>query len=260
MKLAILGAGNIGGATAAGLLRSGAVLPRDLSLTAAHQASLETFESLGVRCGTDNAAAVRGADAVLLAVKPWIVPDVVAQIAPVLDYDAQLVVSLAPGVAPEALLELFSPYGKPALAYFIPNTAVEICESMSFLAPVTASEADLGQIYPVLEALGPLRVIPFGKLPAATALASCGIAYALRYIRAAAEGGVELGIPATDAVSIVAQTVKGAAALLEAHGTHPEAEIDRVTTPGGLTIKGLNAMDAAGFSAAVVAGLKAGKV
>jgi pyrroline-5-carboxylate reductase len=95
-------------------------------------------------------------------------------------------------------------------------------------------------------------------LASGTTLASCGIAYAMRYIRAAAEGGVELGFKADDAKNIVMQTMKGAVELLEASGMHPEAAIDLVTTPGGVTIKGLNEMEHAGFTSAVIRGLKAG--
>jgi pyrroline-5-carboxylate reductase len=95
-------------------------------------------------------------------------------------------------------------------------------------------------------------------LAAGTTLASCGIAYAMRYIRAASEGGVELGFKADDAKKIVMQTMKGAVELLEASGMHPEAAIDLVATPGGVTIKGLNEMEHAGFTSAVIRGLKAG--
>jgi pyrroline-5-carboxylate reductase len=95
-------------------------------------------------------------------------------------------------------------------------------------------------------------------LAAGTTLASCGIAYAMRYVRAASEGGVEIGFKADDAKAIVLQTVKGAVELLQTNGNHPEAEIDKVTTPGGVTIKGLNEMEHAGFSSAVIRGIKAG--
>jgi pyrroline-5-carboxylate reductase len=80
----------------------------------------------------------------------------------------------------------------------------------------------------------------------------------MRYVRAAAEGGVELGFKAKDATKIVLQTMEGAVKLLQATGEHPEAAIDKVTTPGGVTIKGLNAMEHYGFSNAVIEGLKAG--
>jgi pyrroline-5-carboxylate reductase len=109
----------------------------------------------------------------------------------------------------------------------------------------------------IFSELGEVMVVEESQIGAATSLASCGIAYALRYIRAAMEGGVELGIRADDAKHIVMQTLRGAVDVLAANGTHPEAEIDRVTTPGGLTIKGLNAMEAAGFTHSVIEGLRA---
>jgi pyrroline-5-carboxylate reductase len=95
-------------------------------------------------------------------------------------------------------------------------------------------------------------------LGAGTTLASCGIAYAMRYVRAASEGGVELGFKAGEAQKIVMQTMRGAVELLQATGMHPEAAIDLVTTPGGVTIKGLNEMEHAGFTSSVIRGLKAG--
>ena len=145
----------------------------------------------------------------------------------------------------------------PQTAFVIPNTAASTLQSMTFIAPVTAMEDALKLITDTFDRVGTTLVVEERQLAAGTTLASCGIAYALRYIRAAVEGGVELGFRADIAQEIVTQTVKGAASLLE-NGAHPESEIDKVTTPGGLTIKGLNEMERAGFSAAVVRGLKAG--
>ena len=105
--------------------------------------------------------------------------------------------------------------------------------------------------------MGLALLLPEEKMAAATAMTSCGIAYALRYIRAAMEGGVELGFRADDAKHIVMQTLRGAVDILEKNNTHPEVEIYRVTTPGGLTIKGLNAMEATGFTHSVIEGLRA---
>ena len=109
----------------------------------------------------------------------------------------------------------------------------------------------------IFNRLGETLVVEERLLDAAMALGSCGTAYALRYVRAAMEAGVELGLYPDQAKKIVAQTVRGAAGLLLARGTHPEEEIDKVTTPGGFTIKGLNRMEACGFSNAVIEGLKA---
>ena len=128
-------------------------------------------------------------------------------------------------------------------------------------APVSraaVSPQQTATVKTIFDAMGQTLITDEQHLPSGTTLASCGIAYAMRYIRAAAEGGVELGFRADDAKRIVMQTIKGAVAVLEASGLHPEAAIDLVTTPGGVTIRGLNEMEHAGFTSAVIRGLKAG--
>lgn len=255
MKVTIIGAGNMGGAIAEGLVRAGR-RPEDITVTAAHRTSLERFAGKGLSCTTDNRKAVRDAGIVFIAVKPWIAPAVISELKEVVTA-GQTIVSVCPGVKPEQFTDVLGE--KCKLIYFIPNTAIAVCESMSFILPVNAADEDVRALETLMEGTGKNMTVPFKQLPAVTALASCGIAYALRYIRAACEGGVEMGIYPSDARSIVAQTVRGAAALLEANGTNPEEEIDRVTTPGGLTIKGLNAMEEAGFTNAVIKGLKAGR-
>lgn len=254
MKVTIIGAGNMGGALAVGIAKAGR--GHELTVTAAHESTLEKFKPLGIKGTTDNASAVKDADVIFVAVKPWIVPAVLEQIAPHITA-SQIVASVCPGVDPEDFLSALGQQTK--LLYVIPNTAVEVCESMTFVLPVSADAHDVQEVMELLDGTGANMQVPMKQLPAVTALASCGIAYAFRYIRAAAEGGVEMGVYPVDATRIVAQTVKGAASLLEAHGAHPEAEIDKVTTPGGLTIKGLNAMEEAGFTNAVIKGLKAGR-
>ena len=125
---------------------------------------------------------------------------------------------------------------------------------MTFIVKI---EGESPESFKVFGKTGCVKAIEESKLPAVTALASCGIAFAMRYVRAATEGGVELGIKATEGQQIVAQTLAGAVALLSQPGAHAEAEIDKVTTPGGITIKGLNAMEKAGFTNAVIEGLRA---
>ena len=127
---------------------------------------------------------------------------------------------------------------------------------MTFIVDVEGTAPLANEIF---ARTGSVMTIEECLLPAATALASCGIAYAMRYVRASVEGGVELGFRAADAQRIVVATLRGAAALLDRPGTHAEAEIDKVTTPGGLTIRGLNAMEAAGFTPAVLAALRASR-
>jgi pyrroline-5-carboxylate reductase len=130
--------------------------------------------------------------------------------------------------------------------------------SMTFIVPCGATQQQTQLVQGIFDEMGTSLITDEQHLASGTTLASCGIAYAMRYIRAAAEGGVELGFKADDAKKIVMQTMKGAVELLEASGLHPEAAIDLVTTPGGVTIKGLNEMEHAGFTSAVIRGLKAG--
>ena len=133
-------------------------------------------------------------------------------------------------------------------------------ESMTLIASHHASKEQEQLMLDIFNEMGLAMLIPEKQMAATTALTSCGIAYAMRYLRAAMEGGVELGFYPKDAQQVVMQTMKGAVELLLAHGTHPETEIDRVTTPGGITIKGLNAMEESGFTASVIDGLRASKI
>ena len=252
MKIAIIGAGAMGGAIAEGLVESG-FSASDISISNPHEEKLKRYEHSGITTTTDNKEAVKGADVVIIAVKPWILPGVVAELRDSLHYNYQAVSVVAAGVSGEELQSWFDYNGYcPTLSLAMPNTAVKCRESMTFIVPVTGNEKNPD--IAIYERLGKVAVIEERLLSAATSLASCGIAYALRYIRAATEGGVQLGFRASEAQKIVAQTVKGAAMLLE-NGAHAEAEIDRVTTPGGLTIRGLNAMEKAGFTNAVISGL-----
>ena len=258
MKTAIIGAGNMGGATAIGLAKAGIIQPSDITVTAKHQSTLDKFSAYGINSTLDNVEAAKGADIVMLVVKPWFIQGVIEQIKDTLDYDRQTVVCMAAGIPSGTMLEWLSKDGKtPELVYVIPNTAIEILESMTFIAPVSASDKATQEVVSLFEGTGTSMVVTEKQLSAGTALASCGIAFAMRYIRAAAEGGVELGFYPKDAVKVVCQTVKGAASLITEHGSHPEVEIDKVTTPGGITIKGLNQMEKDGFTNAVIDGLKA---
>lgn len=254
-NIAIIGAGAMGGAVADGLLRAGAH-PSHIALANPHPARLARFTEAGVRTYLDNRNAVGGADLVIFAVKPWILPDVVRELRSDIDYDRQEVTAIVAGVGCKELCDMMKEAGGklPALSVSMPNTAVALGESMTF---VVAAHGRPSRAVELFGALGKVMEIPEKQLGAATALASCGIAYAMRYVRAAEEGGVELGFRAADARQIVVETLRGAAALLSRDGAHPEAEIDKVTTPGGLTIRGLNAMEEAGFTASVIAGLKA---
>lgn len=249
MKITVIGAGNIGGATAKGLSKVHSV-----TVTARTAETLARYAGTGVGTSLDNNEAVAGADIIILAVKPWQIEAVAKDLAPHIA-DGQIVVSMAPGVAPADLLGYLG--CRLPLAYAIPNTAIEQGESMTFVAGVTADEKQVALVAEAFEAGGPVKVVPMSLLLAGTSLASCGIAYAFRYIDAAARQGAQMGFTYEEATEIVAQTVKGAASLLLSRGDSPAVETARVTTPGGLTLRGLDAMEKAGFSEAVAAGLAA---
>lgn len=255
MKIAIIGAGNMGGATALGL--AGALPDARITVTAKHAATLEKFAARGLQTSLDNVSAAADADVVVLGVKPWLAQGVLAELKPALA--GKVLVSFVAGVPGAEMLTWLDGSGIAGAYSVIPNLAIEVGESMSFIQELCGTPETLATVRGLFDAVGRTAVVDEKRLNAGMMLASCGIAFALRYVRASAEGGVELGLYPQEALDAALQTVRGAAALLAARGTHPEAEIDRVTTPGGITIKGLNAMEEAGFSAAVIAGLKAWK-
>jgi pyrroline-5-carboxylate reductase len=261
MKIAIIGAGNMGGALARGLAKGSLIPTQNIYVSNPSTAKLEVLKSEfpTINVTTDNCVAAASADLVVLAVKPWKVEHVLDEIKPHIDYSSQAIASMVGGLSIAQLSEwLDKECGVlPATYIVIPNTAIATMSSMTFITSVRSTAEQDSFLLDVFNELGEAMLIDEGVMPAATSLASCGIAYALRYIRAAMEGGVELGFRADDAKHIVMQTLRGAVDVLAATDAHPEAEIDRVTTPGGLTIRGLNAMEAAGFTHSVIEGLRA---
>lgn len=250
----------MGGATVEGLLKGSYFKPDDITVADPDQITVSRFAPSGVSLTTDNTTAARDADIVAVVVKPWLVERVLTEIKPVMDYGRQMLIVIAAGVSSEKINGWLDKGDgvTPPLFLVIPNIAIAVMCSMTFIVPVNASEGQTKIISDIFEETGGVLITEERLLAAGTSLASCGIAYAMRYVRASAEGGVELGFKAVDALKIVLHTVKGAVELLLSKGNHPEAEIDNVTTPGGVTIKGLNEMEHAGFTSAVIRGLKAG--
>lgn len=260
MKISVIGAGAMGGAMVEGFAQCSMFNSSDITVSAPHYATLDRFAMLGVSITTDNKAAAECSDIVAVVVKPWLAEQVIKEIKPVLNYSKQILMVVVAGVSSEQIKEwLDKDDGSlPQIFLVIPNIAIAVKSSMTFIVPVNAKEGSVQLIKEIFDETGSSLVTEERLLGAGTTLASCGIAYAMRYVRASVEGGVELGFKAKDAQKIVLQTVKGAVDLLLANGNHPEAEIDKVTTPGGLTIRGLNEMEHAGFTSAVIRGLKAG--
>lgn len=261
MKIAIIGAGEMGGAFAMGLLKGTMFKPADITVANPHEDKLEKFAELGASITTDNKAATYKADIVAIVVKPGVVSTVIDEIKGTLRYDRQVVVNMAASISIAQLEQWLEKDGTvPAIYQVIPNIGIAQRASMSFISPNKKGAEDIEKVKAVFDDLGQTMVTNEQLLSAGTAMAGCGIAYVMRYLRAASEAGVELGFKADDAKRIMLQTMAGAVKLLEEDGGHPEAEIDKVTTPGGMTIRGLNAMEKHGFSSAVIEGIKASLV
>lgn len=260
MKISVIGAGAMGGAMVHGMLKGSTFANADITVADPSAKALEQFEETGATVTTDNVLAAKVSDIVSVVVKPWLVESVLKGIKQSLDYNRQLLIVVAAGVSSAQIKEWLDKSDGTMIPLFlvIPNTAIAVMNSMTFVVPVGASEEQTATVKAMFDEMGSTLITEERLLAAGTTLASCGIAYAMRYVRAASEGGVEIGFKADEAKAIVLQTVKGAVELLQANGNHPEAEIDKVTTPGGVTIKGLNEMEHAGFTSAVIRGLKAG--
>lgn len=247
----------MGSAFATGLLKGEIFKAGDITVANPHQHKLEKFAHYGTSITTNNKLAIAGADYVTLAVKPDVVKTVIDEIKPDLDYTSQTIINMAASISISQLSEWLQVDGKvPDIYQALPNIGIAERASMTFIVPSPQAKANLPKVESIFNDVGHTLVVSESLLSAGTALSGCGIAYVMRFVRAASEAGVELGFKADDAKDIVLQTMQGAISLLQASGNHPEAEIDKVTTPGGMTIKGLNAMEAAGFTHAVIQGFK----
>jgi len=254
-RIAIIGCGNLGQALANGIIASGAVAAQNITVTRRNLTSLSALGTLGVQLTSDNREAVAHADLIILAVKPYNVEPLVKEFADLLDAKRHVVVSVATGITLKQIGE-HVPADMP-LFRAMPNTAADVRESVTAICAVHATAAQRDQVSALFDSIGVSLFIDEDLMESATILGACGIAYALRFIRAMIQGGIEVGFDAKTATKIVSQTVKGAAELLIQKGGHPEQEIDKVTTPKGCTIVGLNEMEHAGFSSALIKGIVA---
>jgi pyrroline-5-carboxylate reductase len=254
MKATIIGAGNIGLALAEGLIASGNCIADDITLTRRTPASLHKQQDGGFRITGNNREAVRGAEVIFLCVLPQQLNGVIAEIRDDLNAAEQLIVSVVTGVHTADICDRAGAALRIVRA--MPNTAMRVNSSMTCLSASNATPRDMELVQQIFNTLGTTIIINEDMMSAATALCACGIAFFLRSIRAAAQGGVEIGFHAHDAITIAAQTALGAAKLLLVNGSHPEAEIDKVTSPKGCTIAGLNEMEHQGLSSAMIKGIK----
>ncbi len=265
MKIAIIGCGNIGSAIVRGLIQGTVFKASDITAIDVRKEPLDALKAFAPEINTklEDYDIIPQADIIILAVKPWLVQDVIWDIKSKLDYSRHILVSIASGVTiaeiNESLKRLNDPFELPTLFRVIPNTAIAVGESMTLISSKNASSEQQDLLVKIFNEMGKSVIIDEAKLANGIALTSCGIAYFFRYVRAAMQAGVEMGFHPREAQDLIVHTMKGAAGLLLQTGSNPEEEIDKVTTPGGITIKGLNEMEANGFSNAIIKGLKASK-
>ena len=244
----------MGGAIAIGLEKSGFIPASDISVSDKKESTLAKFKKLGINTFQNNLEAVKNADLIIAAVKPYHIEGVINEIKPELNSN-KIFISIVAGVG---ITELEEMTGTDIPIFRVmPNTAIALQESLTCISANGNTKPHKKYVVELFDKLGKTVEIQEELMAAATVLSSCGIAYALRYIRAAMQGGVEIGFGAEMAQFITAQTVKGATELVLQSGNHPEREIDKVTTPRGVTITGLNEMEHKGFSSSLIQGVLA---
>jgi pyrroline-5-carboxylate reductase len=254
-RIAILGGGNLGKAIAIGLASTEQYDANHILVTRRKLHGMEDLTSLGIGTTTDNRAAVKQSDLILLCVQPKQLEYLLLEIRDVLNPQKHVLISTITGVSigdiSRLTLEEFP------IIRAMPNTAIAIRESMTCLAAKNTSAEVLGQVQSIFDVMGETLIIDEELMAAATVLGASGIAFCLRYIRAAAQGGIQMGFHAEEAQKIAVQVCRGAASLILKNKQHPEMEIDKVTTPQGCTIEGLNEMEHHGLSSAVIKGIVA---
>jgi len=252
-KIAILGGGNLGLSIAEGLIKSKLFNPENICVKKRKVQLIEHLKKQKILVTKNNKNAISISDVIIIAVKPKQLNSLLKEIKPSLKPQKHLLISTVTGVSLE---EIQSIIGKTIILFrAMPNTAISIQQSMTCISNNNANEGQKQYVLSIFDQLGKSIIIEDELMGSATVLGACGIAYSMRFIRAASQGGIEIGFDSDIAQFIAAQTVKGAASLLLETGRHPEQEIDRVTTPQGCTIAGLNEMEHQGFSSALIRGV-----
>ncbi|MFN0200848.1 MAG: pyrroline-5-carboxylate reductase [Bacteroidia bacterium] len=252
-SLAVIGTGNLGIAIIEGILNNHFLPAQNIYATRNKLERIEFLKEKGVNTTQDNIFAVEQAEVIILALKPFKILEILEEIKPALT-SAKVVISVASSIS---LSSMQAVIGKDiSLFRAMPNTAASTEESMTCICGHSNQPEHKQIAQDIFNHIGESIFIQEELMNAATVIGACGIAYVLRFIRAMIQGGIEIGFDATTATKIVTQTVKGASELLIQTGNHPEQEIDKVTTPKGCTIAGLNEMEHQGFSSALIKGIK----
>ncbi len=250
-RFAFVGAGNMADALLRGLLASGAVSAADVVVSGRRRDKTEkTARAHGVTAAADNSACVRGADVVMLCVKPQVMRPVLEQSGKDIDR-AALVVSVAAGVPTTAIEALLHEGQRVVRA--MPNTAAVVRESATAIAPgASATEDDLAVAREIFDRVGRTVVVDESHLDAVTGLSGSGPAYIFLIIDALADAGVKVGLSRDISLELAAQTVMGSAQMLLVTGEHPGKLKDQVTSPGGTAIAGLHTLEAGGLRTTLI--------
>jgi len=249
--ITIIGGGNLGRSIAVGLLNS-KYTNKDIYLTKRNIDSIKHLTAKNFIVTKNNKKASDISKYVILCVEPRHAKGVIKELHPVnKNYynKKKTLISCVAGLTIAEIETMVDPEHF-TVARAMPNTATCINKGLTCLTNIDAEGEK------IFQALGHTERISEDLMQSATIMGACGVAYAMKYIRAATQGGVEIGFNAAVSQRIVEHTVGGAVSLLHERGTHPEYEIDKVATPNGCTISGLNEMEHHGFSSATIKGIK----
>jgi len=251
LQFCILGCGNIGEAIARGITRANIAPSQKIILTKRSASGLEKLEKEGFQVTVDNVDAVKRSNVVIVCVQPQQLNALLDSLKGVIK--DKIVISVVSGASISEIKEALGD-DKLDVVRAMPNTAIAYRESMTCVAGDDNSPG-LVLTEKIFKGLGNTLVVTENQIIPATALCACGVAFFARAIRAASQGGIEIGFHSEEAIKLAAQTARGAATLLLQTGNHPEREVDKVTTPMGCTIAGLNQMEHHGFSSAFIKGI-----
>lgn len=253
MKIAIIGAGNLGLSIAKGVLHSNGATT--MYLTKRNTESIKDFEKYGnVTVTRDNRRAVEKSDILIFAVQPGHFEEILEDIKDLLT-EKHVVISTITGFS---IAKMESILGKENyIVRSMPNTAISVGKSMTCICANAMGTKRIDLAKAIFNRMGHSLEIPEEQMQAATVICASGIAFWMRLIRATTQGAIQLGFDAKEAQELAMHTCNGAASLLIESGHHPEEEIDRVTTPMGCTITGLNEMEHQGLSSSLIRGITA---
>ena len=251
MKIAIIGTGNLGASIAKGLITANAIT--SLYLTKRTIENMQDFDGYkDVVLTTDNIEAVKHSDILIFAVQPRHFENILQQIEPILT-EKHVLISTITGYSIDNMEAIV---GKEQfLIRAMPNTAIAVGKSMTCICSNELGKKRLKIAEAIFNRLGTTISIPETQMQAATVVCASGIAFWMRLIRATTQAAIQLGFDAKEAQQLAMYTCEGAANLLITSGNHPEQEIDRVTTPRGCTIEGLNEMEHKGLSSSLIQGM-----